>query len=1172
VRIHLLGGFRVEREGETVPDNVWQRRSGKMLAKMLAAAPEHRLHREVVMDRLWPDADPAAAGNSLHQALLAVRRVLDAARTPAKKESCLRLVGEMIVLAPESVAVDVDEFERLAQRGLRTRQVEELTAAAADYSGELLPEDRFEEWAEERREQLGQLYVQVLTALAETLERRGASFAAIDRAQQALAIDPTREDLHRLLMRLHAVSGQRHQALRQYRDCRQMLADELDVEPEDETEALYQDILAGKLDAAIPADLARPLPLPAVPRRQAHTLFAGRDRPLGILREKVTQLHAGSGGVVLVSGEAGVGKTRLAVEAALSADEAGSMVLWGTSYAEEGQLPYGAFAAALEEYFGALPAGARERLGQSYPELSRLVASVGASDPGSRAAEGTRMQLFAAIGRFLSEIVRTRPLVLVLDDLHAADEVSVQLLHYLARLAQQHPWLLVVTYREEEVRPGDALHGVVAACIRRGLADRIELLRLSRAEADTVVRSLLDGDVDESLLTELFSLSLGNALFLQELVHATRDAGLIEHVDDRWRAAAGLSELVPPGASELVTARASRLSKDAGRIASLAAVAGMECTLQLLREAGELSEGALIDGLDQIATLRIMEARPGDGTRVHRYAFRHPLFREALYAAISSPRRQHLHATIGRAMETVSPDEVDALAYQWSRTASDEKAIHYLELAGDRAMSRYAQEVAATYFREAMSRLGEADPARTARLQFKLGDVLIRAAQYDDAVLHLDVARRYYRETGNLEELARTVAALARTHAERGTAQEGAALVRELLPEIGDEGELRVSINTAIDLHIALTNVSRRAGDLAETVREAEKVAALARAAGNDRALAIAEGRRGDALGSMGHTDEGIRILEECRALAESVGSMITVAAAYLNAGTLYGNLGDIARNMEYRERAADLFERLWYPAYQAFALGQIAACQYVVGRWEEARHTVERVFQIHDAIDVSWHLNYALCTLGDIEMGSGELDKARECFDRAHTLATTRSDPGALIWVERGLAEVELLSGRPDAARARLNAFLAGRGMEWSDVIDAAPILVDSLLEVEELDEAEALLHRAFAEPEGVTRNWYYVTPLLRARGKLLSRQERWDEATRTLQEAIERAQAYHLVLVEGQGWMDLGALHARKGEPAQAAACLKRAEDIFQKLGARPYLERVQEMLKELPSGTRR
>ena len=1060
VHIHLLGGFRVERDGSPVADRAWQRRSGKALVKMLAATSEHRLHRDVLIDRLWPDAGSAAGGNSLHQALLAMRRVLDPPRSATRRESCVRLVGDMVVLVTDSVSIDVDTFETLATQGLRARGIGELTAAVDAYGGDLLPEDLYEDWADGRREALARLHIEALLALSDVLERQGTLFAAIERAEQALVVDPVREDAHRQLIRLFALSGRRDQALRQYQQCREVLAEELGVDPDPETVALHDAVLSGELTAAAANSGSDSVPLPAAVRRRALISIAGRERPLTVFGDKLMQLRAGSGGMLLVSGEAGVGKTRLVAEAAVVAGEADVLVLWGTSYAEEGQLPYGAIGEALDEYLDALPHQRRQALVSSYPDLARLLSSPGTNIPTANQSDGTRLQLFASIGRLLTEISSSRPVLLVLDDLHAADEVSVQLVHYLARMAQKHPWLLVVTYREEEVRPGDAFHGVVSACMRRGWADRIELLRLSRVDAGTMMRSLLQGEFEDELLEGLFSVSLGNALYLQELIHSMRASGQIDYAEGRWRSVPGLSAPVPSGAADLVTARAARLSADATRVASLAAVVGMECSPALLREASGLSEPALYERLEEIVTMHILEVQPTEDGREARYAFRHPLFRKALYAQISSPRRSHLHAIVGAAMEAVSPDFVDALAYHWARTANDEKATHFLERAGESAAARYAHEVAVIRYRDAMARIdGEREPERLARLQRRLGTVLTRIGVYDEALLLLDAARHYDELAGNLDELTRTMALCVRAHRQQGTADAGLALGLALLSTIRDGDRLSVSVDASVELYVALAGAARAVGRLEDTVRLAEQASELARAAGKDQALAMAESRRGDALGAMGRTEEGIRVLEDAKDLAERSGSLTTVAEIYTNAGAFYTVLGDSRRGQEYRALAAELCERLGYPAHQAFALSELATAQFEEGRWEEARRTASQVLDIHESIDISWYLPYALCILGDIAMNSGEREVARDYFSRAYHLASERNDPQALASAVRGLADIDLLDGSPEAARVRLSDYLARLETDTVDPIHIAPALADALIWLDRLPDAEDIL-----------------------------------------------------------------------------------------------------------------
>jgi DNA-binding SARP family transcriptional activator len=244
LRVRLLGGFRTERDGLPVPDFAWQRRSAKRLTKLLATVPSHALHREQILEIFWPDADLPSARNSLAKALHAARRALEPGRPAREDSSYLCVRDDMIMLGSDHVVVDADHFQRLAQSALRVRTVPAYEAALAVYTGLLLPEDLYEDWPAERRLYLADLHVRCLLGLAETLASAGGHLEAVDCLQSALLEDPTREDVHRQIMRLYGEIGARSLALRQFQICRDLLREQLDVDPDRETTSLYECLIA----------------------------------------------------------------------------------------------------------------------------------------------------------------------------------------------------------------------------------------------------------------------------------------------------------------------------------------------------------------------------------------------------------------------------------------------------------------------------------------------------------------------------------------------------------------------------------------------------------------------------------------------------------------------------------------------------------------------------------------------------------------------------------------------------------------------------------------------------------------------------------------------------------------------------------------------------------------
>ncbi len=317
LRVFLLGGFRVEQGGREPPAAAWGHRgNARTLVKLLALAPGYRLHREQLVETLWPDVDPDSARNSFAKALHAARHALEPMLPHRGTSAYLRLTDDMLALDLAHTWVDVDHFERLTRAALPADDVAALEHAIAAYGGELLPEDRYAEWATARRETLAAYYLQALLGLASLHERCGDANAALERLRQALQQDPACEDTHRGLMRLYARGGDRRQALRQYELCRVALREELAVEPDAATERLHRDILASTGHDGRSAT-AGSAPAPA--HRARHNLPAQPTPLVGRARDAAAAsdlLRRAGVRLLTLTGPAGVGKTRLGLQVA----------------------------------------------------------------------------------------------------------------------------------------------------------------------------------------------------------------------------------------------------------------------------------------------------------------------------------------------------------------------------------------------------------------------------------------------------------------------------------------------------------------------------------------------------------------------------------------------------------------------------------------------------------------------------------------------------------------------------------------------------------------------------------------------------------------------------------------------------------------------------------------
>jgi DNA-binding SARP family transcriptional activator len=652
LRVRLLGGFCVERgdAGRVITD--WRRRSARTLTKLVAVHLGHALHREQIVDILWSGVTAESALNSFGKALHAARHALEPELPPRKDSAYLRLADGMLTLNTEHVTVDTDQFEQLAEEAMRRRETAAYEAALAAYGGELLPEDRYEHWCSERRSVLAELRVRLLLGMAEALELHGAFNSAADRLRDVLQHDPTREAAHRQLMHLYARMGTPDQAVRQFHRCEEVLRRELDLAPQPETISLYGEILAHPLSQRASGP-GRPGGSCASPARASngHT-FVGRERVIERMRDQLWRRDETQPGMIVVSGEAGVGKTRLLEEFANRSREQGAVTLCGGRGAHASQFACGPFAVALEDYAAGRSEAERMELARLYPALTRFVPSLG---PGSAFLTPVpdlhdyHLDLIPSIVQFFTDLARTKPVLLVLGDLQEADDIGLDLIRYLAHLAIRVPLLLVGALRDPDLEVGAGLRRMIEAMTRERLWLRIELHCLCRRDTDKLVHAMLPGThVSDNTLAEIYAQSRGNPLFVRELVDGIRLQGESAAANESPQGSWWLAARSQTRTRALTAMRLALMDDPLRRVLGLAATFGpAEISLEQLRAGVAALEppmavAVLFDALDRALQMHILEERD-EG-----YAFRHPIVRAALYDCLPRHRRDEFRAAHGR--------------------------------------------------------------------------------------------------------------------------------------------------------------------------------------------------------------------------------------------------------------------------------------------------------------------------------------------------------------------------------------------------------------------------------------------------------------------------------------------------------------------------------------------
>ncbi|MGH8976408.1 MAG: ATP-binding protein, partial [Acidimicrobiia bacterium] len=507
-----------------------------------------------------------------------------------------------------------------------------------------------------------------------------------------------------------------------------------------------------------------PLPLPL--QREESFPLVGREAERDRLETAWAEATSGQRRLVLLAGEPGVGKTRLAAEAARRAHTEGASVLFGRC--DEGMgVPYQPVVESLGAYVRQAPAPA---LGRLAGELVRLVPEVAERAPGlppplRSDPETERYRLFDAVAAWLSAASEATPVVLVVDDLHWATRPTLLLLRHLVRSGEPLRLLVVATYRDTEPDLNAEVADVVAELLRQPGVERLALAGLDEAGVAAFMEARARhelGSEGQGLARVVHAETAGNPFFVGQVLRHLAETGAIVRRDGRWVFGPHVAEVgIPEDARDVVTRRLAHLPEETRDALTLAAVMGDRVELAVLVEAAGEAEVAVLRALDPALAARLVTELPGPTPGYH---IVHALVRATLYEQVAAARRAGLHRRVGEAIETVHADRLDdhlpALAHHLAQAAprgDPAKAVAYATRAGDRALAQLAHDEAVSYYRQALELLelsdGAVDPAQRCDLLIAQGEAQRRAGDRAHRQTLLDAAR-LARDLGDADRLA----------------------------------------------------------------------------------------------------------------------------------------------------------------------------------------------------------------------------------------------------------------------------------------------------------------------------------------------------------------------------------------------------------------------------------
>jgi DNA-binding SARP family transcriptional activator len=717
--------------------------------------------RDELIEATWPEQRPRSEDAALRTLLSRLRSALGPSILSGREGLSLSL-PEPAWIDVEAAARGVDRARAALERG-DARGAWALAQVPLNIAGRGLLPGAHAPWLEAHRTELHDLLLRALEVIgAAGLRLGGSQLASAERAARSLIdAEPYRESGYALLMQALAAQGNLAEALRSFERLRTLLMDELGTVPSRETLAQHAKLLqAGDVaPPAGPRQEAAAIELPAELRARAVGPILGRDDELAQLDRLWSPDPVSE--VVLLAGEPGIGKTRLAAETSRRAHDSGAIVLGGRS-AEETLAPYEPFLQALQHYVASAPierlrVQAREHgaeVSRLVPELRRRAPDLPLPAEGDPATE--RYRLFEAIAGLLAELSAGAPVLLVLDDLHLADKPTLLLLVHLARAPATARVRILGTYRSTEAAAG-AFAEALGQLRAERLVTELELTGLSEPETAALVEVLTSERGTPAFVQALHAETEGNPFFIEEIVRQLSQSGIAPGM----AGAVDLQRLrLPDGIKRVIARRLSGLDGAAREWLRAAAVIGRDFDISLLERVVGLDEDTFLDALDEALSAGVVTSAP-EGE--HRYSFSHALISETLYEGMSEPRRARIHRRLGEVLaESGDAEEnLGTLAWHLIRGATRDdyaRAVEYAARAGARADSVLAYEEAADHYLRAVEVLGRFDPGsreRRLELLLELGEARIRGGERE-------ASRRAFRSAAELAEALGDAAGFAR--------------------------------------------------------------------------------------------------------------------------------------------------------------------------------------------------------------------------------------------------------------------------------------------------------------------------------------------------------------------------------------------------------------------------
>jgi tetratricopeptide (TPR) repeat protein/DNA-binding CsgD family transcriptional regulator len=878
----------------------------------------------------------------------------------------------------------------------------------------------------------------------------------------------------------------------------------------------------------------------------SHERLVGRHVELArILKMLEIVATTGVGRMVLVSGEPGIGKTRLAREVLTRAGTAGARACLGRSFEQHAGVPFFLFTEALTLPLIGPPLLPQAKAMQRWPQLARLLPEATAEQLRQDSGEN-QLQVFRAVTAFLHAVSGPSPLVLLLDDLHWADATSMSLLLYLARhLAGAHV-LIVGTYRNIAVGRHSPLSEIVSELVRERLAEEVTLRRLPLDETAELLQSRLgNAKVSHELVQLVHGRAEGNPFFTEELISALTEQGVVSQIGGVWDYEPDSEIDVPRSIRSVIDQRVRRLAPDVQDLLQLGSVVGQAFELDVLLAASG-PESAVLSELDTALASGLINEE--SERKSERYRFAHTLIQQTLYSGLPTHRRRALHRRVAEGLQMLAGRR-SVLSAELSRhflaAGERQRALSYGIEAGDQAAGQYAHAEAAGHFQTALDHLIEmGDTARAADIQHRLARELYDLNRVDEA---LDA---YHAALGRYEFVNDRMGQ-ALVHRGIGLLHDGRYEMAAAVSHFNAALQLWPPDREDATLGWLLMEASRAAfysGDPTGGLALAERSLALAERCGDPGLLARALGRAANNRTIQdARPSAALKLLDRAERVARSSNDSRALSRGYLSRADQHSAAGDWDLALADRRRAIESAQRSGETERLMFAYENVAETYMFTGDWREGRNAARTGLEL----DPRGYLKgaYARHELAWME---GKPDEALRLV-RAHIAdARHRADVQGVALNLVLLADFSLQLDRATEAEAPAREaaeFLrvGGQWQPWPGIF--CGVLAETVVQVASPDMDDMLAE--MEEMVATTEQFAARPQLLRARGLLLERRGRLYEAVEALTESAEVARDQHAGIQLGRTLDALIRIARQRGDVSVATEAQAELDELVHRIG---------------------